>query len=433
MVTAPAPTQHATFTVASKLKDYGVSQANAVDLLADHWNPIKAFPEWSYEELSIKVSNAYQYGADPIGKATAQADFPEDLADILPAIKRRDKLYFLSPEEIDAKTDQVHLIEDLLSQKTMSVLYGESNVGKTFVALKLAYCIATGTKFQGRRTEEGVVIYVTTEGGASVLNRVVGLKEYFDIEKFKLATVPCPVDLIHSNGDLGEFIDLCEDVGSKPGTVKLVIIDTLSRALSGGNENDSVDMGAFVKNIDKIRLAIDAHLLVVHHSGKDTAKGARGHSLLRAATDTELEIRGGAITARKQRDFEMGTPIAFELVPVELGTNRNGRTISTCVMQEIELSAEADFDDFDALSTREQTALEVFKKNENEDKELTFKDFRTHLEWTKDFFSKGSKNSFYRAVSRTVDSLVEKGRLEFNKQQQLLRRLEPSEESETDD
>ena len=102
-------------------------------------------------------------------------------------------------------------------------------------------------------------------------------------------------------------------------------------------------------------------------------------------------------------------------------------------MQEIELSAEADFDDFDALSKREQIALKVFTKNENENKELTLDDFRTQLEGTKDFFSKGSKNSFYRAVSRIVDSLVEKGRLEFNQQQQLLRRLAPSEEGETDD
>ena len=80
-----------------------------------------------------------------------------------------------------------------------------------------------------------------------------------------------------------------------------------------------------------------AHLLVVHHSGKDTAKGARGRSFLQTATDTELEIRNYVIRAMKQRDFEMGNPIAFELVPVELGTNRYGRIISTCVIQEIEL------------------------------------------------------------------------------------------------
>ena len=102
-------------------------------------------------------------------------------------------------------------------------------------------------------------------------------------------------------------------------------------------------------------------------------------------------------------------------------------------MQEIELPAASDFDDLDALSKREQIALEVFMKNENENKELTLEDFRMQLEWTKDFFSQGSKNSFYRAVSRTVDSLVEKGRLEFNKQQQLIRRLAPSEDGKIDD
>ena len=31
--------------------------------------------------------------------------------------------------------------------------------------------------------------------------------------------------------------------------------------------------------------------MLVHHTGKDTAKGARGHSLLRAATDTEIEVK----------------------------------------------------------------------------------------------------------------------------------------------
>ena len=69
------------------------------------------------------------------------------------------------------------------------------------------------------------------------------------------------------------------------GDVRLIIIDTLSRALSGGNENSPDDMGNLVKHMDKVRHTLKAHLCVIHHSGKDKAKGARGHSLLRAATD----------------------------------------------------------------------------------------------------------------------------------------------------
>ena len=97
------------------------------------------------------------------------------------------------------------------------------------------------------------------------------------------------------------------------------------------------------------------------------------------ATDTELEVANHVIRARKQRDMEEGIPIAFELITVDLGENKYHKIITTCVMQEIELPAESDFDDLDALSKREQIALEVFMKNENENKELTLDDFRTQF------------------------------------------------------
>jgi len=74
----------------------------------------------------------------------------------------------------------------------------------------------------------------------------------------------------------------------------------------------------------------------VHHSGKDQARGARGHSLLRAATDTEIEIidNGGIRTATvtKQRDLECTGQFAFKLKPVEIGTDRRGKPITSCVV-----------------------------------------------------------------------------------------------------
>ncbi len=50
-------------------------------------------------------------------------------------------------------------------------------------------------------------------------------------------------------------------------------------------------MGALVRCMDLIRQETGACVLFVHHSGKDAAKGARGHSLLRAAIDTEIEVK----------------------------------------------------------------------------------------------------------------------------------------------
>ena len=74
--------------------------------------------------------------------------------------------------------------------------------------------------------------------------------------------------------------------------------------------------------------------MVVHHSGKDTLKGARGHSSLRAATDTEIELttEGDVILAeaRKQRDMAGGRVFAYRLVEVELGHDQDGDPVTTC-------------------------------------------------------------------------------------------------------
>ena len=86
--------------------------------------------------------------------------------------------------------------------------------------------------------------------------------------------------------------------------------------MAGGDENSSVDMGAMVKHLDAIRAATKAHLMVVHHSGKNKAKGARGHSLLRAATDTEIEVDGGRIAVTKQRDIERNFRSAFGIYSI---------------------------------------------------------------------------------------------------------------------
>jgi hypothetical protein len=121
--------------------------------------------------------------------------------------------------------------------------------------------------------------------------------------------------------------------------VRLVVIDTLSRALAGGNENAPNDMGALVKSCDYIRQAVNAHIALIHHSGKDLALGARGHSLLRAATDTEIEISrpdtSSPSVARvtKQRELEIEGSFAFTLKTVNLGNNRRGKPVTSCVVE----------------------------------------------------------------------------------------------------
>ena len=136
------------------------------------------------------------------------------------------------------------------------------------------------------------------------------------------------------------MISLVGEIETEHGIkVALIIGDTLARLVVGANENAGEDMGVVVRNIDAIRASTGAAFLVIHHTGKDAAKGMRGWSGLRAATDTEIEVtvdeatglRSAEIT--QQRDLPgKGDRIGFRLVPVRLGVNRWGNERGSCVV-----------------------------------------------------------------------------------------------------
>jgi hypothetical protein len=101
-------------------------------------------------------------------------------------------------------------------------------------------------------------------------------------------------------------------------------VDTLARAFGGGNENSSEDMGAFITAMGKVQEFLNCALMVLHHSGKDAAKGLRGHSSLLGAVDTELELlrfdeqMKGVLTISKQKDGADNERFGFEMVEVEI-------------------------------------------------------------------------------------------------------------------
>ena len=272
---------------------------------------------------------------------------------------KRPALYYKKPSDITPALDHVALVENYLDQGAMSVLYGESNTGKTFVAMDIAYHIASGKEWNGHRVTQGAVLYVAAEGGKSAENRIEALKRHFGTPDFPLYLVPCSVDLLRPDADTKPLIQLLQQATTAEGvTIRMIVVDTLSRAIAGGNENSPDDMGAFVRNVDRVRSAANAHLMVVHHSGKDKAKGARGHSLLRAATDTEIEIADGTLAVTKQRDMEMTKPSAFELKQIDLGKNHYNKPVTSCVVTIRE--AAATFTNDFALEPRDAVVLNAF-------------------------------------------------------------------------
>ena len=241
--------------------------------------------------------------------------------------------------DVKRATGADYLVKGILGRNTLAVIFGESNSGKTFFALDLSLHVARGESWRGLRVNRGLVLYVAGEGSHSVLNRLAAYRQHVAPEAggAPFAVLPTAVNLLAA-GDLIELVDAIRAAEDEAGaTAALIVIDTLARAMAGGSENDAEDMGKLVRAADLLRETFGATVLFVHHSGKDQSRGARGHSSLRAAIDTEIEVNGleGTRTARvtKQRDFGTGEGYPFDLEAVTLGHDQDGDPITSCVVR----------------------------------------------------------------------------------------------------
>lgn len=265
-------------------------------------------------------------------------DEPEpEAAEHVPPTYTKPALPMLWFDEIEPLLDAQDFVQGVLVEQSAAVVYGESNAGKTFWTTDLALHVAAGMEWNGRRVEQGGVVYCVLEGGRGFRNRVSVWRDAKGVKQIPFAAIPAALNLLHPDADTRPLIDAIKAAAERIGMpVKLVVVDTLSRAMAGGNENAPEDMGALVRNMDLIRQETGACVLFVHHSGKDAAKGARGHSLLRAAIDTEIEVVGSegqeekTATVVKQRELSKGDVFAFKLDVVKLGKNRHLEDVTSC-------------------------------------------------------------------------------------------------------
>jgi phage/plasmid primase-like uncharacterized protein len=237
------------------------------------------------------------------------------------------------------------LVEGLMTIGSAVVVYGDSNSGKTFWALSVATAIATGADCYGRKTDPGLVVYLASEAPSSIRSRMQAIKKYHNCNLENLMMVPVPMNFYSGDQDAHDVIELVRAVEQIKGQpVRLIIGDTLARMSAGANENSGEDMGPVMARFDQVATATKAALMIIHHNGKDAAKGARGWSGIRAHIDTEIEVveKDGirSATVTKQRELpSKGDTIYFKLDVVQMGTTKFGSPATTCVaIEDVESS-----------------------------------------------------------------------------------------------
>lgn len=220
------------------------------------------------------------------------------------------------------------IIEGIFTAGDGSVIYGDSNSGKTYLVIDMACALARGIEWMGRKTEPGMVIYLAAENPQSVIRRLQAYMKYHDVEVPNFAIVKSPIDLFNGEADTSKVIHLVKSLEKQYNReARLIIGDTLARLSAGANENAGQDMSLVVRHFDQIREETKAHFTLIHHCGKNAAAGARGWSGVRAAVDTEIEItdsaNGRCMEITKQRDLSTkGERIGFKLESVTLGLTK---------------------------------------------------------------------------------------------------------------
>lgn len=248
------------------------------------------------------------------------------------------KLKWVDLGQMEPHLADGYIVKGLILPNTLVGIIGASGAGKSFFTIDLALHVAEGRPWRGKRVKRGLVVYAALEGPVSVERRLFAAAREggFDMTSpLRLTPGPINMRVEEDVAALVAFIRQAEADFGMP--CRAVVIDTLSRAMTGGDENSSEDMGALVAGADAVRLTTGAAVALVHHLGKDETRGARGWSGLKAALDSEIwvEKRNGmhVATATKERDLPEGEAFGFKLRVVELGLDADGDRVTTCVIE----------------------------------------------------------------------------------------------------
>lgn len=277
-----------------------------------------------------------------VGQEKASHGLSEGQQEAKREYTRTDNIIWLTKESFNGPVlDGSWLIKGFLPADGLGVMYGRPGCGKSFLVTDVALRLAARLSWQGLKSSQTSVAYIAAEAGRMGGNRVAAWMKHHDEDwpsSFRMS--PVAIDL-RSTARHAEAL-IADREANQP-DVGLVIVDTLNRSMGGGDENSAEDMGAFISNCGKVAEALNCFVLTIHHSGKDSSKGSRGHSSLLGAVSTELEVvreQGfpGTVRVTKQRDGEDGKYYGFDLLSVELGHDTDGDPVTSAVI--IEKAAE---------------------------------------------------------------------------------------------
>lgn len=265
----------------------------------------------------------------------AQLSGQEAVAALFAASAGPDVFETLSLDELVNMPPPTWLIEGLIPQHGLVLLYGRPGEHKTFIAVDGGLRVAYGLDWHGRSVKRVGVLYIAGEGRFGIGQRIKGWRK-----KHGLAGVDAPFKLlpvaVHmlDPGNVEKLKRTIDQVREEVDfEIGMVIIDTVSRAIPGQDENSQEAMSLFVDSCAEIQNHCGGVVIGIHHSGKDADRGMRGSTVLLGGCDTAIRVAKEedhtVLSVEKQKDGEEIEDVHFtmEVVDVTTGLGKEQSTL----------------------------------------------------------------------------------------------------------
>jgi hypothetical protein len=214
------------------------------------------------------------------------------------------------------------VIDGLLREGETANLIAASKTGKSFLAVGLAWSIATGRPWLGHEVKQGKVLILDNELHPETISRRledVARAMQIDFEEHR-----DDVEVLSVRSMGVDLMTLGHRVSIEPGRYRIVIIDALYRFIPlGVSENDNAQMMRLYNRLDELAETWQAALVIVHHSSKGDQAGksvtdvGSGAGAISRAADTHLTIRphdqeGLAVLESVCRSFKSPEPVSLK-------------------------------------------------------------------------------------------------------------------------